>query len=108
MWSFGNYFAKNVVVFGFDNISLSHADNRKKKKLFQGEGPTYDINSSFGSLGKKFSINFSKENTKLCLNLLYNHDNSYLFVNGKEIYKLITKMTKMLITKMLTFQLSFA
>ena len=36
---------------------------------------------------KKFSINFSKANTKVCLSLYhhYNADNSYLFVNGKEI-----------------------
>ena len=34
---------------------------------------------------KKFSINFSKAKTKLCLSFQYNGDNSYLFVNGKEI-----------------------
>ena len=32
---------------------------------------------------KKFSINFSKGNTKFCLSLHCNGDNSYLFVNGK-------------------------
>ena len=52
-----------------------------------GEGPTYIINGSFGSPEKKFSINFSKANTKFCLSLHYNADNSYLFVNGKEIFK---------------------
>ena len=36
---------------------------------------------------KKFSINFTKANTKFCLSLHYNGDNSYLFVNGKEIFK---------------------
>ena len=36
---------------------------------------------------KKLSINFSKANTKLCLSLHYNGDNSYLFVNEKEIFK---------------------
>ena len=39
---------------------------------------------------KKFSINFSKVNTKFCLSLHYNADNSYLFVNGKEILKFKT------------------
>ena len=34
-----------------------------------------------------FSINFSKVNTKFCLNLHYNGDNRYLFVTGKETYK---------------------
>ena len=52
-----------------------------------GEDPTYGINGSFGSLEKTFSINFSKANTKFCFSLHYNADNSYLFVNGKEIFK---------------------
>ena len=34
---------------------------------------------------KRFSINFSKAKTKFCLSLHCNSDNSYLFVNGKEI-----------------------
>ena len=36
---------------------------------------------------KKININFSKAKTKFCLTLHYNIANSYLFVNGKEIYK---------------------
>ena len=52
-----------------------------------GEGPTYGINGRFGSPEKKFSINFRKANTKFYLSLLYNADNSYLFVNRKEIFK---------------------
>ena len=36
---------------------------------------------------KKFSINFSKANTKFCSSLHYNGDNSYFFVNGKEVFK---------------------
>ena len=31
--------------------------------------------------------NFSKAKTKFCLSFHYNSDNSYLFVNEKEIYK---------------------
>ena len=50
-----------------------------------GEGPLYGINGSFCSLE---SINVSKENTKCCLSLHYNHDNSYFFVNEKEMLKL--------------------
>ena len=53
-----------------------------------GLGPTYGINGKFVSPKKKFSINFTKTNTKSCLSLHYNADNSYLFVNGKEIIKL--------------------
>ena len=38
-----------------------------------------------------YSINFTKANTKFCLSLRYNGDNSYLFVNGTEIIKFKAK-----------------
>ena len=34
-----------------------------------------------------YSINFTENNKKFCLSLHYNEANSYLFVNGTEIYK---------------------
>ena len=43
-----------------------------------GEGPTYGINGSYDLAEKKFSINFSKTNTKFGLSLHYNGDNSLL------------------------------
>ena len=52
-----------------------------------GDGPTFGINGSFCSAEKNFSVDFSKLNTKLCLILHYNTENSYFFVNGKEIFK---------------------
>ena len=55
--------------------------------LISNEGDTFGINGSFSAPEKKFSINFSDTNTKFCLSLHYNADNSYLFVNGKEIFK---------------------
>ena len=55
--------------------------------MILGEGPTFRINGGFGSPEKKVSTNFTKANTKFCLNLHYNADNSYLFVNGKEIFR---------------------
>ena len=55
--------------------------------LILNEGDTFGINGSFGVPEKKFSINFSDANTKFCLSLHYNANNSYLFVNGKEIFK---------------------
>ena len=54
----------------------SHADNRKDNFLELDEGPTFSINISFGSPEKKFSFSFSRENTKFCLNLHHNGDNS--------------------------------
>ena len=40
---------------------------------------------------KKYSINFTKSNTKFCLSLHYNRENSYLFVNGTEIHRFKSK-----------------
>ena len=48
-----------------------------------GKGPTNDINDSVGAAEKNFRIDFGKANTKFCLSLHYNGDNSDLFVNGK-------------------------
>ena len=97
-WNFDNDIARNVIIiFSVDSSSLSHADNYKNNFLVLGEGPSFGINGRFGSPEKKFSINFSKANTKFCLSLHYNADNSYLFVNEKEIFKF--KLT----IKMLTF-----
>ena len=58
-WSFGNDFARKALIFGVDNSSSSHTDNRKNNFLVLGEGPTDDINSSIGEAKKKFNINFS-------------------------------------------------
>ena len=55
--------------------------------MILGEGPTFGINGSFGWTEKEFSIHFTKANTKLCCSLQYNADNSYLSVNGKEMFK---------------------
>ena len=43
-----------------------------------GEGSSGGINDSTGAAGKKFSINFSKANTKFCLTLHYNGNKSCL------------------------------
>ena len=79
-WSFDNDSARNFVIFGVDNSSVSHTDNRKNNFLVFGEGPTQAINDST-SAAEKNSINFSKANTKFCLSLHYNGDESYFYIN---------------------------
>ena len=54
--SFGNKFGGNVITFGVDNSSSSHADNRKNNTLVRGEGPTNGINGSFESPEKNFAL----------------------------------------------------
>ena len=46
--SFDNDFAKNVIIFGVDNSSSSHSDNRRNNFFILGEGPTFGINGNFG------------------------------------------------------------
>ena len=84
--SFDNDVARNVIIFGVDSSSSSYSDNRKHNFLILDEGPTYCINGSFRSPEKNLSMNFTKANTKFCFRLHYNGDNSYLYVNGKEIF----------------------
>ena len=45
-----------------------------------------------------YSINFTENDTKICLGLRDNGANSYLFVNGAEIYKFKAKDTKIVAT----------
>ena len=44
-----------------------------------------------------YSINFTVTNKKFSLNLHYNGANSYLFVNGTEIYKFKAKDSEILV-----------
>ena len=44
-----------------------------------------------------YSINFTVTNKKFCLSLPYNGANTYLFVNGIEIYKIKAKDCEILV-----------
>ena len=39
-WSFGNDFDKNIIIFGANNSSSPHSDNRKNNFLILSEGST--------------------------------------------------------------------
>ena len=45
-----------------------------------------------------YSINFTEHNKTFCLNMHHNGANSYLFVNGKEIYKFKAKDSEIVAT----------
>ena len=61
--------------------SSLHIDNKKKNILVLAEGPTQGLKYTM-TAKKLYSINFTKHNKKFCLNLHYNGENSYSFVNG--------------------------
>ena len=84
-------FGENVIIFGVDMSSSVHANNKINNILVLGKGFTQGINDTAIDAEKTYSINFTKTERKFCLSLYYNGDNSYLFVNGKEICKFKAK-----------------
>ena len=63
---------------------------RKKYILVLGREPTQGLESTL-TAEKMYSINFTVTRKKLCSSLHYNGANSYVFVNGTEIYKFKAK-----------------
>ena len=59
----------------------------KNNFLVLGEGPTYEINVSFGTIKKEFNISFGSAKTNFCLSLHSSGDKSYLYVNKTKISK---------------------
>ena len=70
--------------------SSADADNKKKDILIVGKGPTQWLEHNV-TAEKMYSINFTVTKNNFCLSLHYNGANSYLFVNGTEIYKFKAK-----------------
>ena len=62
----------------------------KKDKLVLGREPTQGLESTL-TAEKMYSINFTVTKKKFCLSLHYNGANSYLFINGAEIFKFKAK-----------------
>ena len=86
----GGRFGQNVLIFGADMSSSAHIDNKKKDMVFLGIGPTQGLEHTL-TAEKMYSINFTVTKNKFCLRLHYNGENSYLFVNGREIIKFKAK-----------------
>ena len=75
-------------MFGVYMSFSAHIDNKKKDILVLGKGPTQGLEHTL-TAEKMYSINFTKN--KFCLSLHYIGANSYLFVNGTEMYKFKAK-----------------
>ena len=67
----------------------AHIDNKKKDILVLGIGPTQELEHTV-TADKMYSITFTVTK-KIRLGLHYNGANSYLFVNGTEIYNFKAK-----------------
>ena len=86
----GCRFDQNILIFGVDISSSVHIDNKDKNILVLGIGPTQGLEHTL-TAEKMYSLNFTVTNKMFCLYLHYNGANSYLFVNGTEIYKFKAK-----------------
>ena len=93
----GSGFGQNVLIFGVNMSSSAHIYNKKKDKLVLGKGLTQGLEHTL-TAEKMSSINFTVKKMKFCLTLHYNGANSYLFVNGKEIYKFKAKDSEIVAT----------
>ena len=87
----GGGFGQNVIIFGADMSSSTYIYNKGKDILILGVGPTQGLGEHSLTTEKMYSINFTVTNIHFCLSLHYNGVNSYLFVNGTEIYKFKAK-----------------
>ena len=76
--------------------SSAQIDNKKKGILVLGKWPTQGLENTL-TAEKMYSINFTLTKKKFCLSLYYNGANSYLFVNGTEIYKFKAKDSEILV-----------
>ena len=84
-------YGRNVIIFGADLSSSSHPNNKTRSILVLGKDFMEGIDGTTIYAEKMYSTNFTVDNKKFCLSLHYNGDNSYLFVNGKEIIKFKAK-----------------
>ena len=90
-------FGQNLLIFGVDMSSSSHIDIKKKDILVLGKGPTQGLEHML-TAEKMYSINFTVTNKKYCFSMHYNGANSYLFVNGTNVYKFKAKDSEIVAT----------
>ena len=80
---------RNVLIFGVNENSLVHANDKANNNYVMGDLFVQGINDATLYAEKLYSQNFTAK--KFVLSLHYNSDNSYLFVNGKRELKFKAK-----------------
>ena len=73
--------------------SSARVDNQNKDILILGKGPTQGLEHTL-TAEEMNSVYFTVTKKKFCLSLHCNIANSYLFVNGTEIYKFKAKVSE--------------
>ena len=80
IYSVGNGFGRNVIIFGADMSASVHVDNKGKDILILRKGPTQGLGGHSLTAEKMYSVNFTDNSERYCLSLHYNGANSYSFV----------------------------
>ena len=81
----------NVIIYRADLSTFTHANNRANNILVLEKDFIQGINETTIYAEKMYSANFTVYGKKVCLSLHYNGDNSYLFVNSRQIVKFKAK-----------------
>ena len=81
----------------------AHIDNKKKYIVVLGKGPTQGLEHTLTAI-KMYSINFTEK--RFCFSLHYNGANSYLFVDGTEIYKFKAKDSEIVASPLCLWDIS--
>ena len=87
---------KNVLIFGVDESSLVHANNKANNIYVFGDLFVQGINDTKLYAEKIYGQSFTAVDKKFVLSLHYNGDDSYLCVNGKQELKFKAKDYKFL------------
>ena len=97
---------RNVLIFGVDMSFSVHVTNRANNIYVMGDGLTQGIHDTTLYAEKKYFRNFTKTFPKFVLNLHYNDDDSYLFVNGRQELKFKAKKDQLVKEKLCIGNLS--
>ena len=92
--------ARNIIIFGVNTSNSVHVTNKTQNILILGHGLIQEVNITTIYAEKMYSPNFGAENKIFCLSLHYNGDNSYLFVNGKEVTKFKAKKSEIKVNQL--------
>ena len=96
---------RNILIFGVDESSLVHSNNKANNIYVMGDGIVQGINDTTLYAEKTYSQNFTQPSKKF-VRLRYNGDDSYLFVNGKQELKFKAKTDQLIKEKLCIGNLS--
>ena len=89
-------YGRNGIIFGADLSNSKHSNNKAKNILVLGREFVQKINDTTMYAEKMYSPNFAVDKKTFCLGLHYNGDNSYLFVNGKQVIKFKSRNSELI------------